>query len=725
MAEHFDPYLQWLGIRDPQRPPNYYRLLGVEPYESDPVVITHAADRQMAHVRKFQAGKHSAASQQVLNELAAAKLCLLNPERKAQYDVQLQAQQAAAIQTPSLTPATGATGQAAPAGLWPLGGQAVPAAQPGQPLAAPADSDAPEGEAAPPIPWFSIAATALVAMILVLVGLIVVISARNRERGEGPYATKPEEEVTPKPAEKPQPGPGTKPPPEEKPKTKPETTQEPKPKPKPETKPDTKPGPLPPAPESIRAVRAALAARDVEAARRHVELARQAAAPLSDEAREAACLAALGASLDAFWKAAAAALQEVKPGERVAAAGAQGDVTSVSADGLVVNVAGQERQFTLKNMPGDLALALARRKLPAGAGGLVPRAAMLVFDPAGDLAEADRLCQDAIAQGAPAAAELAEELKLAQAARGTVKVEPKPGPEPKSDRLPVPDEAAQQKVLAEVKEVFAKEYAAAAKPEERGKLAATLFKQGTDTRDNPTARYVLLVEARGAALDAGDRDLVDRAMRAIARYFEVDLVDMAAEVFAEAARRGRSAAANKTMAQAALDMAKTASTQDRPEQATALAEAAIAMARKGGDMGAVKKAVAARRQFDDLKQRYQAFVAAGKALEQDPDDPQASLQRGAYLCFVKDDWPAGLALLAKGSDPVLKALAEAETAAPRQPADRVALADKWWDAAEAAPDENTKDRYRARAGHWYEQALPGVTGLTKTKVQRRLDEIRQ
>lgn len=58
MAENFDPYLQWLGIRDPQRPPNFYRLLGVDLFESEPDVLTNAVDRQMAHVRTFQAGKH-------------------------------------------------------------------------------------------------------------------------------------------------------------------------------------------------------------------------------------------------------------------------------------------------------------------------------------------------------------------------------------------------------------------------------------------------------------------------------------------------------------------------------------------------------------------------------------------------------------------------------------------------------------------------------------------
>ena len=78
--------------RHPRRaaPPNHYRLLGVAIYESDPEVLLNAADRQMSHVRTFQSGKHSDESQKLLNEIATAKVCLLNAEKKTVYDSQLR-----------------------------------------------------------------------------------------------------------------------------------------------------------------------------------------------------------------------------------------------------------------------------------------------------------------------------------------------------------------------------------------------------------------------------------------------------------------------------------------------------------------------------------------------------------------------------------------------------------------------------------------------------------
>ncbi|MGI8980053.1 MAG: hypothetical protein ACR2FY_12590 [Pirellulaceae bacterium] len=91
MTEPFDPYRKWLGIPLKDQPPNHYRLLGIAHFEDDPDVIENAATRQLAHVRTFQSGKHSALSQKILNELTAAKLCLLQAEKKAPYDEKLRA----------------------------------------------------------------------------------------------------------------------------------------------------------------------------------------------------------------------------------------------------------------------------------------------------------------------------------------------------------------------------------------------------------------------------------------------------------------------------------------------------------------------------------------------------------------------------------------------------------------------------------------------------------
>lgn len=95
MPDAFDPYRKWLGIPPAEQPPHHYRLLAIGLFEDDPDVIENAADQRMAHLRTFQAGSHSALSQKLLNEVAAAKLCLLAADRKAEYDARLRRQLAA------------------------------------------------------------------------------------------------------------------------------------------------------------------------------------------------------------------------------------------------------------------------------------------------------------------------------------------------------------------------------------------------------------------------------------------------------------------------------------------------------------------------------------------------------------------------------------------------------------------------------------------------------
>ena len=89
MSEVFDAYYKWLGIPPEEQPPHYYRLLGLRPFEADPDVIASAADQRIAHLRSFQSGRYGFRSQEILNEVAAARVALLNVAKKAEYDRQL------------------------------------------------------------------------------------------------------------------------------------------------------------------------------------------------------------------------------------------------------------------------------------------------------------------------------------------------------------------------------------------------------------------------------------------------------------------------------------------------------------------------------------------------------------------------------------------------------------------------------------------------------------
>jgi hypothetical protein len=90
MSEEIDVYYEWLGIKPEDQPPNHYQLLGVDLFESDENVLARAADERMVYVRTFATGRHSKRSQGLLNEIAAAKLCLLDEKRRNEYDETLK-----------------------------------------------------------------------------------------------------------------------------------------------------------------------------------------------------------------------------------------------------------------------------------------------------------------------------------------------------------------------------------------------------------------------------------------------------------------------------------------------------------------------------------------------------------------------------------------------------------------------------------------------------------
>jgi hypothetical protein len=89
-AQTFDYYHKWLGIPPPEQPPNHYRLLGIANFEADPDVIETAAEQRMMHIRARQTGKHATISQKLLNEIAAARVLLLEPDQKKEYDAGLR-----------------------------------------------------------------------------------------------------------------------------------------------------------------------------------------------------------------------------------------------------------------------------------------------------------------------------------------------------------------------------------------------------------------------------------------------------------------------------------------------------------------------------------------------------------------------------------------------------------------------------------------------------------
>lgn len=84
-----DVYKEWLGIPEGPRPPDHYQLLRLVQFEDDAEKVRKNYKKLNAHVRKYATGQYSVESQDLLNELAKAMLCLTDTETKVEYDQSL------------------------------------------------------------------------------------------------------------------------------------------------------------------------------------------------------------------------------------------------------------------------------------------------------------------------------------------------------------------------------------------------------------------------------------------------------------------------------------------------------------------------------------------------------------------------------------------------------------------------------------------------------------
>lgn len=80
-----DAYHKLLGIPPNEQPPNHYRLLAVDLFETDEEVIANAARGRCQFLRSVSL-RSPEVSEPLLNEIMAAKVCLLDPIQRDEYD---------------------------------------------------------------------------------------------------------------------------------------------------------------------------------------------------------------------------------------------------------------------------------------------------------------------------------------------------------------------------------------------------------------------------------------------------------------------------------------------------------------------------------------------------------------------------------------------------------------------------------------------------------------
>ncbi len=647
MSDAFDPYLKWFGIPQTARPINHYRLLGIEVFETDPEVIENATDQRMAHLKRFSGGQHATLAEQLLNEVAAARVCLLSPDKKAKYDEELR------LRLSGQAAAGPGSGYAVSPGHPPPESAANIAFPPPSPQWAsaptpPAQFIFPTQESSPRATAFGkktrsrqqkssaglLAVAAALAALAAVVALMLQMGNNPRREvasGDGGVASPVKMEASPKAT------PGAS--------HAADVKRAKKDSPSPALA-NGPPGVRPASPAEGRAAKAPK--RESAAGQKIFSEPTPAATSANPNPRRGS---------------------EAEPGEAAAEKSPSPEKSSKTG---------------IANKTGD---ASPKENEPA--------------------AEADSAQQR----------EPAAELK----------------------KLSPPDAALRRQKEADVREVYASRFAAAATPPQKLAVVDDMLRKVGESDDDPAAKFAILELAAQHAAEAGQLAKAFQALDELDAIFDVnvlplkvDLLQTRSEALAKAAKtlgRAGTVAAAQQVHQASEELVDvcrlaTAAALNRSDPATALRCLKIAQpaARRLKDGKTIALIVSSIKDVE--KQQGLADEAQGAlaVLRVKPDDAAANLTVGRWQCLGGGDWDKGLPRLAKGGDAELADAAKADLAHPENAPEQIALADRWRSIGEKKSGLESA-RLKARAQYWYRLALKQSSGLATTAIRKQLDKL--
>jgi hypothetical protein len=244
----------------------------------------------------------------------------------------------------------------------------------------------------------------------------------------------------------------------------------------------------------------------------------------------------------------------------------------------------------------------------------------------------------------------------------------------------LPAGADQAAALTTIKDLFKDEYklVAAAKPNPADllKLSARLLEQANDPKVDPVTRYVLLTEGRELAARAGNGPVACAAIDDLAADYDVDACRLKA---AALGRAGQAVKADdvRELAELCLSVLDEGIAADNYTACTEVIKVAEAAVRLAKDVPLNQLVAERKKELDNIKKESEAAKAVAEVLKDKPDDPDANLKLGKFLCLIKGDWERGLPLLVKGSDAGLRDLALRDLNRPATPLGLKDVADAW------------------------------------------------
>lgn len=299
--------------------------------------------------------------------------------------------------------------------------------------------------------------------------------------------------------------------------------------------------------------------------------------------------------------------------------------------------------------------------------------------------------------------------------------ERRPGGLASIPKKPAPTGDALKTAAGSIRELFKKEFDEAKKPDAKLELSRRIAGQARQLANDPNAQFAAFVEAKDLAMSVGDTALAWDLVEETSGLFEVDAPALQMEVLAKDNTLVKTPVHAKLWCERAEKVLAAAVAGDEYELASRLARMGVATSKKSQDPILLKAFSDSSTEIEAIKKAFTAMEASLKTLESTPDDAAANGVVGKFYALQKRDWTRGLKHLAKGDDAALKAAAEKELARPASPTDQAAVGDLWYRAAEERPLKDKK-ALQGRAIQWYKTAEPGLDGLAKATVSKRLED---
>jgi serine/threonine protein kinase/WD40 repeat protein len=291
------------------------------------------------------------------------------------------------------------------------------------------------------------------------------------------------------------------------------------------------------------------------------------------------------------------------------------------------------------------------------------------------------------------------------------------------ERLPVPDATSVKSKRAALTRSLKDELAEAKTAKQLKLLALSLRDRGLKS-DDSTERYAYLLLASSAADKLGDVGLKLSVADNLTMNFAVD--DLTAKISAieEIVRQSKRRDTDWDAGQRALQLLAKAIERDRYDEADNLLPVIRNVARKTQNSELATIAAARGQQVKAMRIAHEQAREALQLLKDDPNDADANSAAGEFLCLSKAHWDRGLALLSKGSNTDLKAIADTDLAFPVDAVEQAALGDAWWEIG-AGKTGQVKQHAELRALRWYELALRDLVGGEADTVKDRVQSIRK